>query len=139
MQQTRTRPVILLVEDYTESRQMLQLLLENLDYCVIPAANGREALAAAEANHLDLILTDFNLPDITGLNVVRGVRQLGNSAAEVPIIMLTAFDGSEFRKLVVEAGCNAFFNKPPDFDALEITIARLLKETNGREASEALK
>lgn len=139
MQRTRTRPIILLVEDYADSRQMLQLLLEGLDYAIIPAANGREALAAtAQNHHIDLILTDYNLPDMTGLTVVRHVRQLGNSSAWIPVIMLTAFDGSEYRELAVKAGCNAFFNKPPDFQALEMTIERLLRETNGRKVIEAL-
>ena len=132
MQRTRTRPIILLVEDYADSRQMLQLLLEGLDYGIILAANGREALAATAQNHIDLIVTDYNLPDMTGLTVVRHVRQLGNSSAWTPVIMLTAFDGFEYRKLAAEAGCNAFFNKPPDFEALEITIERLLQETKAR-------
>jgi PleD family two-component response regulator len=47
MQQTRTRPIILLVEDYADSRQMLALLLESSGYCVLPAANGKEALNSA--------------------------------------------------------------------------------------------
>lgn len=66
MKQTKTRPVILLVEDYADSRQMLKLLLESLDYAVLPTANGKEALASASYNHVDLILTDFDLPDMTG-------------------------------------------------------------------------
>ena len=132
MQRTRTRPVILLVEDYADSRQMLQLLLEGLDYGVIGVPNGREALAAAAKNHIDLIVTDFNLPDMTGLTVVRYVRQLGNSSAQVPVVMLTAVDGFAYRELAVEVGCNAFFNKPPDFKVLEITIDRLLKEAKAR-------
>lgn len=122
------RPTILLVEDYADSRQMLQLLLESLDYGIIPAANGREALAAAAQNHIDLILTDYNLPDMTGVAVIRHVRELGNSSASIPVIVLTAVDGSEYRELAVEAGCNAFLSKPPNFEVLQITIERLLQE-----------
>lgn len=127
MQQTRTRPVILLVEDYPDSRQMLALLLEGMDYCVLPAANGKEALNAVRNNDIDLVLTDFNLPDMTGPTVVRYIRELDNGLAHIPIIMLTAFDGDEHRVLAAEAGCNAFLTKPPDFDLLKLTIDRLLQ------------
>ena len=127
MQQTRTQPIILLVEDYPDSRQMLALLLESLDYCVIPAANGREALDAAAKNEIDLVLTDFNLPDMTGPTVVRCVRKLGNRRAHIPVIMLTASDSYEYRSLAAEAECDAFLSKPADFEVLRATIDRLLQ------------
>jgi len=127
MQQTRTRPVILLVEDYPDSREMLALLLEGMDYSVLPAANGKEALNAVRNNDIDLVLTDFNLPDMTGPTVVRYIRKLNDRLAHIPIVMLTAFDGDEYRVLAAEAGCNAFLTKPPDFDLLKRTIDRLLQ------------
>ena len=127
MQQTRTRPIILLVEDFADSRQMLKLLLESLDYCVLPAANGKEALTAAARNEIDLLLTDFNLPDMTGPTVVRYVRELSNRRVHIPAVMLTASDGYEHRSLAAEAGCDAFLTKPTDFEVLRATIDRLLR------------
>src|SRR6185295_16302814 len=132
MQGTRTRPTILLVEDYADSRQMLALLLEGMDYCVLPVANGKEAVAAAANNDIDLVLTDFNLPDMTGPSVVRYIRELDNRLAHVPVVMLTAFDGDEYRLLAAEAGCNAFLIKPPNFEILKAIIDRLL-QANGRQ------
>ena len=117
---TRTRPTILLVEDYADSRQMLTLLLESMDYFVLPASNGREAFALVANNDIDLVLTDFNLPDMTGPAVIRGLRRLSDRLAHVPAIMLTASDGYEHRSLAAEAGCDAFLIKqrgqclPPD-------------------------
>jgi len=101
MQRSRTRPVILVVEDYADSRQMLTLLLEGMGYCVLPAAIGKEALAAAANNDIDLVLTDFSLPDLTGPTVARYVRELGDGFTHVPIVMLTAFDGYEHRPAVL--------------------------------------
>ena len=127
MQRTGTPPRILLVEDYADSRQMLALLLEGMNYCVLPAANGEEALTAAANNDIDLVLTDFDLPDMTGPTVVRYVRALGNRLAHIPVIMLTAVDEYEHRSLAAEAGCDAFFIKPPNFEVLHATIEHLLQ------------
>jgi len=127
MQRTRTRPRILLIEDYADSRQMLTLLLEDMNYCVLPAANGKEALSTLANNDIDLILTDFNLPDMTGPSVVRYVRALDNRLAHIPVIMLTAVDQYEHRTLAAEAGCDAFLTKPADFEMLKGTIDRLLQ------------
>jgi two-component system response regulator HydG len=129
MQGTGTRPTILLVEDYADSRQMMKLLLEGSDYSVLTAATGKEAISAAANNHVDLVLTDFSLPDMTGPSVVRSIRQVSNSSGRVPAVMLTAFDGYEYRGLAYEAGCDAFFLKPPNFDILKGTLDRLLQES----------
>ena len=127
MQRTGTRPTILLVEDYTDSRQILTLLLESTDYCVLPAADAKEALTLAINNDIDLILTDFDLPDMSGPAVVRYVRKLSHHPAHIPAIMLTALDGEEHRALAAEAGCEAFVVKPPDFEKLEAIIEGLLQ------------
>jgi|SRR5689334_6819895 len=132
MQRTRTRPIILLVEDFADSRQMLKLLLEDSDYVVLAAATGKEAISAAANNDIDLLLTDFSLPDMTGPTVVRRVRQISNRLEDTPAIMLTAFDGYEYRRLAFDAGCEAFLIKPPDFDVLKGTIDRLLRESETR-------
>jgi CheY-like chemotaxis protein len=129
MQRTRTRPTILIVEDYADTRQMLKLLLAAQDYDVLTAANGEEALSAAANHHIDLILTDFSLPDMTGPNMVRRIRRLPNHSEDIPIVMLTAFDGRQYRELAEQAGCNAFFVKPPDFDFLRRTLDHLLEES----------
>jgi len=129
MQRTGTRPVVLVVEDYSDSRQMLKLLLEGMDYRVLAAATGKEAVTIAANNDIDLVLTDFNLPDFTGATVVRRLRQLNGHSKHVPIIMLTAFEGYEYRKLATEAGCDAFIVKPPHFDRLKEIIDRLLRNT----------
>ena len=111
---------------------MLKLILEGLDYRVLTAADGKDALAAAANNDVDLIVTDFDLPDMIGPTLVRKLRQLSNRSARVPIVVLTAYDGYEYRELAAEAGCDAFLTKPPDFELLKRTLDRLLQETETR-------
>lgn len=132
MERKRTRPTLLIVEDFADSRQMLKLVLEGLDYRVLAAGNGKDALAVAENNDVDLILTDFDLPDMTGPTLVRYLRELCNKSAHIPVVVLTAFDGYEYRELAAEAGCDAFFIKPPDFEILQRTVERLLQEREAR-------
>lgn len=139
MQRTGTRPTIMIVEDYADSRQMLKLLLEELDYRVFTAANGKEALAIAADNHLDLVLLDFGLPDMTGPTVVRRLRRMNNELRRVPIVMVTAFEGYQFRQLADEAGCDAFLAKPPDFEVLSETLERLLAESGSPVSSDLSK
>ena len=125
---------ILLVEDHKDSREMIKFLLENLNYRVLETGNGQHALDLAAREEPDLIMTDFNLPDIDGTMLVRRMRQLNEKMSRIPIIMLTANDQHELSKLAIAAGCSAFFTKPIDFAILEKAIVTLLaksRETNG--------
>lgn len=126
---TGNKPIILVIEDYGDSREMLRLILETLGYRVLTAANGQEALALAARNDLDLILTDFGLPDMDGLGVVRRLRKLNARLRHVPIIMLTAFDRTEHYHAALSAGCTDFLTKPADFETLQAMIERLLRES----------
>lgn len=122
------KPIILVIEDYGDSLEMLQLLLERLGYAVLPAANGDEALAIAASNQVDLILTDLGLPGMDGITVVRRMRKLNDRLKQVPIIMLTAFDGDEHSQAALSAGCTDFLVKPLDVDKLHTMVERLLRE-----------
>ena len=129
MQLSGSQPTILVVEDYLDTRYMLKLLLESLDYAVLTAASGQMALAIAAKNHIDLVVTDFNLPDITGAALIRRLRHMNEDLKHVPIVMLTAIDADEYRHLATQAGCNEFIVKPVDFDTLERVIDRLVRES----------
>ena len=122
------KPIILVIEDNGDSREMMKLLLEDLGYRVLAAANGHEALALAAINHLDLILTDFELPDMDGIRVVRSLRKLNTRLRHVPIIMLTARDGDEYYYAALRVGCKEFLTKPTDFETLQAMIEKLLDE-----------
>jgi CheY-like chemotaxis protein len=131
MQESHSRKLtILIVEDYADSREMFRFLLEGLNYRVVVAEDGHQAFALAAAEEPDLILTDFNLPDINGAELVSQVRKLGKKLSYVPIIMLTALDRDEYYDSAVAAGCTAFLTKPIQFAALVDLIDKLLRESN---------
>lgn len=122
------KPTVLVIEDYRDSREMMKLLLESLDYRVLGAADGDEALAIATRNQLDLIVTDLGLPGVDGLAVVRRLRRLNDTLSKIPIIILTAFDRAEYGKAALRAGCSDFLTKPVDVDRLHAMIEKLLRE-----------
>jgi CheY-like chemotaxis protein len=120
---------ILVVEDSKDSREMIRLLLEGLSYRILEARNAKEALDLACTETPDLILTDFNLPDIDGTTLIKRLRKLGDKMSRIPVIMLTAHDGGNLDELAMAAGCTAFLTKPVNFEVLEKTINTLLEES----------
>lgn len=120
---------ILFVEDYKDSREMFKLLLEDLDYRVVTAARAQDALDLVLEEEPDLLLTDFNLPDMNGTELIRRIRRLGGRLSHIPIIMVTAYGRDQVYDSAVEAGCTAFFSKPVDFEVLEASIGQLLAES----------
>jgi len=128
---TVREPVVMVVEDFRDSREMLRLLLEGEGYRIFTAANGHEALKIAKHTHLDLILTDFGLPDMDGLALVRQLRKV-KGVEMLPIIMLTAIEGDESHTAALTAGCSDFLRKPVDIEKLESIMEELLRENISR-------
>ncbi len=126
--QDSTKLVILVIEDYRDSREMLRLVLETSGYEVIAAATGNEALSLAAGNPVDLVLTDLGLPDMDGIAVVRQLRELNERFSRIPTIMLTAFERNECYEAAMDAGCTEVLTKPVDFDVLQSLIEKLLKD-----------
>jgi Response regulator containing CheY-like receiver, AAA-type ATPase, and DNA-binding domains len=120
---------ILLVEDYKDSREMITLLLEEYGYWILEAQNGKEAIDLAARQTPDLVITDFNLPDIDGTTLIKRLRSLGEKMSHIPIIMVTAQSPSELYQLAEAAGCTRVLTKPIDFSILENMIARLLQDS----------
>ena len=110
------------MEDYKDSRE------SDLGYRIMEARNGKEALDLASREIPDLVLTDFNLPDIDGTTLIKRLRTLADKISRIPIIMLTAQDRGELYELAMAAGCTAFLTKPVSFVVLEKTISTLLEE-----------
>ena len=121
-------PVVLIVEDHDDTREMLQLLLQVFGCRAIPAHDGEEALSLAEKSIPDLILMDMRMPHLDGLSLTRMIRS-HPTLNEVPIIAVTGMVTPQFRSDVLSAGCNDCLYKPIDFDRLEQLIKTLTPST----------
>jgi CheY-like chemotaxis protein len=123
---------ILLLEDHKDTREMLKILLEDLDYRILASDNAVQALALAATEEIDLIITDYNLPDLNGVEFIRQVRGLNRALQLIPIIMVTAYEIDDLFASAVDAGCTAFFKKPTRFQELASFVSKLLKESKER-------
>ena len=117
---------ILVVEDTLDTRQMLHHYLKGEGYDVVTAADGREGLYMANAEKPDLIITDINMPEINGLELIRQLRTQPEFE-DLPIIALTAY-GIDERDNAIRAGASRAADKPTDLDGLVGDIEELLKE-----------
>jgi DNA-binding response OmpR family regulator len=119
-----SRAKILVAEDDRAIRQGLLDALESEHYDTVPAANGKEALAAAKQQKFDLILLDIMMPEISGYDVCRQIRA-GDMVT--PIIMLTA-KGEEIDKVVgLELGADDYVTKPFGLRELLARVAAVLR------------
>jgi two-component system cell cycle response regulator DivK len=104
---------ILYVEDNPDNMLLVQRALESRGYKLLKAENGLKGVAMAEAEQVDLILLDINLPDIDGYEVARRIRSSPKHAlAYVPIIAVTANALKGDAERALSAGCDVYMSKP---------------------------
>jgi CheY-like chemotaxis protein len=104
---------IMLVDDDSEIRTMIQDLLGQEEYRFVEAEDGESALRVLPTARPDLILLDWHMPGLSGLEVCRAVRQDADQAiADTPVIMLTAMEGQDETRQGFDAGVNDFLTKP---------------------------
>jgi PAS domain S-box-containing protein len=106
--ESRTPPTILLVEDNPDCLQALSMSLSMLGYEVLPADSLQTALALVEDGGFDLILSDLELGDGTGVDLLRSI----GPGRSVPAIALTGYGSEDDRKLCLEAGFEMHLIKP---------------------------
>lgn len=102
---------VLIVDDHDDSRSLLRLILESCQLEVCDAQDAAEALAAFDAKHFDLIISDIAMPKCDGYSLIRAVRKRQENAA-VPAIALTAFVRAEDRAQALLAGFDLHLGKP---------------------------
>ena len=121
-------PLVLIVDDHADTREMLRILL-NMNGCrVIEAEDGEQAMSVAEKRHPDLILLDVRIPILDGLTVTRLIRS-HPVLNEVPILLITGMDSPQLHREAFIAGCNDCLSKPLDFERLQELIKLLARST----------
>jgi DNA-binding response OmpR family regulator len=123
--QESAKATILVVEDYTDTREMLSVLLRNRGYKVIEAEDGVEGLLKAGWVYPDLIIMDLSLPEMDGVEVARRIHAQAK-LSKTPIFVLSAYLTEAVKADVRAAGCMETFSKPFDAEALLAKITATL-------------
>lgn len=117
---------LLLVEDDDAIREMLNLFLTGKNYAVKQAADGEQALDALATSSPDLILLDWMLPDLSGPQLIRKIRN-DSVLREIPILMLTAKAEEENKIQGLETGADDYMTKPVSLKELHARIRALVR------------
>lgn len=119
---------VLVVEDSSAMRSLISSTIEELKgFETTEAGNGFEALKALPAQRFDLIITDINMPDINGLEIINFVK--GNTSyKDIPLIIVTTEQGEADRKKGLALGAEEYITKPFDPEKLQAVIRRIFKE-----------
>jgi len=102
---------VLIVEDNDLNMKLFNDLLEAHGYGTLQSREGEEALKLARQHHPDLILMDIQLPEVSGLEVTRWIKD-DESLRSIPVIAVTAFAMKGDEEKIREGGCEAYIAKP---------------------------
>lgn len=131
-----TRKLILVVEDDDAVAKGLLFALEDEGFDAVHAANGQDALEVVRSNNPDIILLDIRLPDISGFDVCRTLRQ---GEYKMPILMLTARDDLTDKILGLELGADDYIVKPYALKEVISRIRAQIRRSYGELAMQASK
>lgn len=102
---------ILLVDDSLIARRMVRFALHGLNYQIVEAYDGTAAVRVLDAQPVDLLITDLNMPNMNGFELSRIVRK-ARETADMPIIMLTQEESPQQRDEARKVGVSLFMTKP---------------------------
>src|SRR4029077_20979436 len=127
---------VLVVDDEADIRESLDTLLSLEGYSVELAQNANEGLRKIESGNYDLILLDLMMPDRSGMEVLKEIRERD---LETPIFMITAYGSAEVAVSALKSGANDYFSKPWDNEKLLIEIDRMIAHTRLEHENRQLK
>ena len=122
---------VLVVEDTRMNQLLIRRVLEKRGFQVLLASSGHEALKLYAKQRFDVILMDIQMPDISGIEVTRLMReQEKGTGRATPIIAVTSNALKGDRERFLAAGLDGYVSKPIDFDQLFVTIQDLLSPSS---------
>ena len=119
-----TNKTVLLVDDDLEIVETLKFALTRSGYEVVVARNGNEALVLAQTEQPDVMILDLMMPKRSGFLVLEALRQKGQNP--LPVIVITANEGSRHREYVEILGVREYFCKPIPIESLLESIERIV-------------
>jgi two-component system, chemotaxis family, chemotaxis protein CheY len=116
---------VLTVDDSASMRQMVKLTLSGAGYQVVEANDGADGLSKAQAGAMDMVVTDLNMPNMNGLELIRELRKLP-AYKGVPIIFLTTESDATMKQEAKAAGATGWITKPFQQEQLVSVVKKVL-------------
>src|SRR5262245_58203919 len=132
----RQQPRILVVDDELSMRELLSIVLKREGYQVLLAENGRTAIGLLEREPIDLLISDINMPDMSGVDVLRAAKKIDQ---DVRGIMITAFASTETAVEAMRLGACDYLSKPFDIDLLKMKVREKIENRRLRQENVLLK
>lgn len=121
-----TQHEVALIDDDDAARRMMRRVLERRGYGVVDAPDGRSGVTLVTERMPAAVLLDLRMPgELSGIATARELRACA-ATASIPIIVVSASTHADARSVVAEVGCDAFLEKPVDFDELERVLADVI-------------
>ena len=117
---------VLIVEDHPVNQKVLSHQLREMGLQYVVAASGTQALDLLSAGAFDIVLMDWQMPEMDGLEATRRIRQLATDTRSIPVIALTANANVGFREACLAAGANDYLSKPYTEAALAALLSQWL-------------
>jgi two-component system NtrC family response regulator len=110
---------ILLIDDEPAQITSIKSYLKRRNYSVLTAGSGEEGISYIDNGNIDLVFTDFRMPDMNGLEVVQNIKKLN---PEIPVVVITAFSDTKDAVKVMKEGAFDYLSKPVDLEELELLV-----------------
>ena len=127
---------ILIIDDEAAQRDVLTGYLKKKGYKILSASSGNEGIETANSNLVDIIFSDYKMPDITGLEVLEQVKKIN---PEITFVIVTAYGTVENAVKAMRLGAYDYLSKPIDLDELDLMIGRIIENKNLKSENELLK
>jgi two-component system, chemotaxis family, chemotaxis protein CheY len=119
------KQVILLADDSPSIRKFVAFSLAMKGYEIIPVSDGMEALEKLPTEHINLVITDINMPNVDGFELIKAIRA-NEELKEIPIIILSSMGGSEEIEKGLTFGANSYLIKPFDPKRILYEVSKYL-------------
>lgn len=119
------KKVILLAEDSPSIRKFVSISLKVKGFDIIQVSDGMEALEVLPSSSVDLVITDLNMPNIDGFELIRIIRS-NEEYKEIPIIILSSLTANSEIKKGLECGANSYLVKPFDAKRMQYEVSKYL-------------
>ncbi len=118
--------VIMTADDSASMRQMISFTLKQAGYTVVEAVDGKDALGKLDATSIDMLITDLNMPNVDGIELIKQVRSR-QAFKFIPVVMLTTESADDKKQAGKAAGATGWIVKPFAPEQLLSVIKKVLR------------